>query len=57
MKPQRTRQAELFDQLAQSSSPLPMAVHQSLIAQLAQLMRAVIEAIGREENGDECEQD
>ena len=57
MKPQRTRQAELFDQLAQSSSPLPMEVHQSLIVQLAQLMRAVIEAIDREENGDECEQD
>lgn len=57
MKPQRTRQAELFDQLAQSISALPMEVHQSLIVQLAQLMRAVIEAIDREENGDECEQD
>ena len=57
MKPQRTRQAELFDQLAQSSSPLPMAVRQSLIVQLAQLMHAVIEAIDQEENGDECEQD
>lgn len=57
MKPQRIRQAELFDQLAQSSSPLPKEVHQSLIAQLAHLMRAVIEAIDKEERGDECEQD
>jgi hypothetical protein len=45
-------QPGLFDQIAQISSPLPMDLHQSVIVQLAQLMRAVIEAIDKEV-GDE----
>jgi hypothetical protein len=52
MKQQRIRQPELFDQIAQISNPLPMALHQSVITQLAQLMRAVIETIDKEA-GDE----
>jgi len=52
MKQQRMWQPELLDQIAQISSPLPMALHQSVIVQLAQLMRAVIEAIDKEV-GDE----
>jgi hypothetical protein len=49
MKQQRMSQPGLFDQI---SSPLPMDLHQSVIVQLAQLMRAVIEAIDKEV-GDE----
>jgi hypothetical protein len=52
MKQQRILQPELFDQIAQISSPLPMALHPSVIVQLAQLMRAVIETIDKEA-GDE----
>jgi hypothetical protein len=52
MKQQRMWQPELFDQIAQISSPLPMDLHQSVIVQLAQLMRAVIETIDKEV-GDE----
>jgi DNA invertase Pin-like site-specific DNA recombinase len=44
MKQQPMRQPELFDQI---SWPLPMALHQGVIVQLAQLMRAVIEAMRR----------
>jgi hypothetical protein len=52
MKQQRMRQPELFDQIAQTSSPLPRDLQQSVIVQLAQLMRALIEAIDKEA-GDE----
>jgi hypothetical protein len=52
MKQQRRWQPDLFDQIAQLSSALPMALHQSVITQLAQLMRAVIEAMEKEA-GDE----
>jgi len=52
MKQQRTRQPELFDQIAQGSSPLPLNLHQSVIVQLAQLMRVVIESLDKE-LGDE----
>jgi hypothetical protein len=52
MKQQRMRQPELFDQIAQISSPLPRDLQQSVIVQLVQLMRAVIEAIDKEA-GDE----
>ena len=52
MKQQRMWQPELFDQIAQIESPLPMALHQSVMVQLAQLMRVVIEAIDKEV-GDE----
>lgn len=52
MKQQRMSQPELFDQLGQLSNPLPEELQQSLIVQLAQLMRAVIEAIAKEA-GDE----
>ena len=52
MKHQRMWQPELFDQTAQISSPLPMDLHPSVIVQLAQLMRAVIETIDKE-LGDE----
>jgi hypothetical protein len=52
MKQQRMRQPELFDQITQISSPLPRDLQQSVIVQLAQLMRAVIEAIDKEA-GDE----
>jgi len=48
MKQQRMSQPDLFDQIAQISSPLPMDLHQSVIVQLAQMMRAVIEAIDKE---------
>lgn len=53
MKPQRIWQPDLFDQTALSSTPLPTAVHQGVIVQLAQLMRAVIEAIDKEESDHE----
>jgi hypothetical protein len=49
MKQQPMRQPELFDQI---SCPLPLALHQSVVVQLAQLMRAVIEAMEKEA-GDE----
>lgn len=52
MKQQQRWQPDLFDQIAQLSSPLPMALHESVITQLAQLMRAVIEAMEKEA-GDE----
>jgi hypothetical protein len=52
MKQQRTRQPELFDQIAQGSSPLPVNLHQSVTVLLAQLMRVVIESIDKE-LGDE----
>lgn len=52
MKQQRMSQPGLFDQIAQIGSPLPMDLQQSVIVQLAQLMRAVIEAIDKEV-GDE----
>ena len=52
MRQQRIRQPDLLEQIAQIESHLPMALHQSVIVQLAQLMRAVIEAIGKE-LGDE----
>lgn len=52
MKQQRMRQPELFDQIVQGSSSLPVNLHQSVIIQLAQLMRVVIEALDKE-LGDE----
>lgn len=52
MKRQRIRQPDLFEQIARIESSLPTALHQSVIVQLAQLIRAVIEAID-EEVGDE----
>jgi len=52
MKQQRMRQPELFDQIAQRSNPLPVNLHQSVIVQLAQLMRVVIESLDKE-LGDE----
>jgi hypothetical protein len=52
MKQQRMSQPDLFDQIAQIGSPLPMDLHQSVIVQLAQMMCAVIEAIDKEV-GDE----
>jgi len=48
----RRWQPELFDQIDQLSSPLPMALHRNVIVQLTQLMRAVIETIDQEA-GDE----
>ncbi len=52
MKQQPTWQPDLFDQIAQIGSQLPMDLHKSVIVQLAQLMRAVIETIDQEV-GDE----
>lgn len=52
MKQQRMSQPELFDQIDQLSNLLPVELQQSLIVQLAQLMRVVIEMIDKEA-GDE----
>ena len=52
MNQQRMWQPELFDQIDRIISPLPMDLHPSVIVQLAQLMRAVIETIDKEV-GDE----
>jgi hypothetical protein len=52
MKQQRIRQPDRFEQIATSESPLLTASQQSVIVQLAQLMRAVIEATEKE-IGDE----
>lgn len=46
MKRQRIRQADLFEQ--QIESRLPTELQQSVIVQLAQLLRAVVEAIDKE---------
>lgn len=50
MKQQRIRQPELFDQI---SSPLPLALHQSVVVQLAQLLRTVIETIAKEASDEQ----
>jgi hypothetical protein len=44
----RQRQQDLFEQISRIESPLPTVLHQNVIGQLAQLMRAVIEAIDKE---------
>ena len=48
MKRLQMRQPDLFEQIARLESPLPMALHQSVIVQLAQLMSVVVEAIDKE---------
>lgn len=48
MKQQRMSQPELFEQFGQPSNVLPEEQQQSLIVQLAQLMRAVIQTIDEE---------
>lgn len=52
MKQQRMSQPELFEQLGELSNLLPEEQQHSLVVQLAQLMRAVIQTIDKE-LGDE----
>jgi hypothetical protein len=49
MKRLQIPQPDLFEQISiLESLPLPTALHQSVIVQLAQLMRVVVEAIDKE---------
>ena len=48
MKRQQIRQPDLFERIARIESPLPTALHQSVIVQLARLMSMVVEAIDKE---------
>lgn len=48
MKRQQIRQPDLFERVARIESPLPTALHQSVIVQLARLMSMVVEAIDKE---------